>query len=197
MLCKRESCLPSSVITHLRVSTCVLLIYALKRIENCQSGEISFAVGRPNEWVQVCQMDCGKSTCLGRGHSAKKTWTQFRVTLCNDISTLECHLMLQNRLCQFNDLVQPCNWNSTPYWLCEGLHQLWSPTWQIVSRPGVLLSSWQVNKPVIHLLSVVLWNVFVTLFVTTMNLNESRRLMAAIFLFLKTNTVSSKLLEKR
>lgn len=86
--CKRESCFLSTVIAHLHVNSCALLISALKSVETCQSGEISFAVGRPNEWAQVCQIDCGKSTCLGRGHTARKTWTQFRVTFYNDVPTL-------------------------------------------------------------------------------------------------------------
>lgn len=91
---------------HTLVNTCALLISALKSIENCQSGEISFAVRWSNEWAQVCQIDCGKSTRLGRGHTARKTWTQFKATLCNDVLTLEWRLMLQSRLCQFNDLLQ-------------------------------------------------------------------------------------------
>lgn len=59
-----ESCFLSSVITHLLVCTCASLISVLKSIDNCQSGEISFAVRDPNEWARVCQRDRGKLTWL-------------------------------------------------------------------------------------------------------------------------------------
>lgn len=44
-----ESFFLSSAIAYLCVSSCALLISALKSIENCQSGEISFGVRGPNE----------------------------------------------------------------------------------------------------------------------------------------------------
>lgn len=73
-----ESCFLSSAIAYVFVSSRALLISALKSIENCQSGEISFAVGGPNEWARVFQTVCGMSARQGRGHAVRKTRTQFK-----------------------------------------------------------------------------------------------------------------------
>lgn len=114
-----ESCFLSSAIAHLRVSSRALLISALKSIENCQSGEISFAVRGPSEWARVCQTVCGMLLIKVEATPSGRRGRKVKATLCSDVPTLEWRLMLQNRLPQFTDLLHRlCDWNSAPYWPC-------------------------------------------------------------------------------
>lgn len=135
-----ESFFLSSAIAYLCVSSRALLISALKSIENCQSGEISFGVRGPNEWAQVCR---GCRLVRVEATPSGRRGRNLKATLCSDVPTLEWRLMLLNRLPQFTDLLHRlCDWNSAPYWPCvqDYVALVASPA-KIVSRPGVLLSS--------------------------------------------------------
>lgn len=181
------SCFLSSAIAHLRVSSRALLISALKSIENCQSGEISFAVRGPSEWAWVCQTVCGMLLIRVEATPSGRCGRKLKATLCSDVPTLEWRLMLQNRLPVTSTLRLK---QRSLLALCAGLHRIGRQPAKNVSRPGVLLSSSQVDEPITRLLSVVVWDVFVMLLESyesewIQNLEWLRGLMVASYPFNK------------